>query len=110
MNTTPPIDLPTWKKLEAQADTWRTARLAEVQAGDPARSKQMVAAAPGVQLDYSRQRAGALTLRLLAQLAAERGFDEWRSALFAGGKVNTTEERSAGHVAVRKESSPLNPC
>ena len=101
MNTTPPIDLPTWKKLEAHADTWRTARLAEVQAGDPARSKQMVAAAPGVQLDYSRQRAGALTLRLLAQLAAERGFEEWRAALFAGEPINNTEDRAVGHTAVR---------
>ncbi len=67
----------------------------------------MVAEAPGVQLDYSRQRAGALTLRLLAQLAAERGFDEWRSALFAGEAINSTENRAAGHIAVRNEGVDL---
>ena len=103
MNTTSPIACPAWKKLEAHADTWRAARLGELAAGDPARARQMAAEAPGVQLDFSRQRAGALTLRLLAQLAAERGFDEWRAALFAGESINTTEGRAVGHTAVRAD-------
>ena len=63
-------------------------------ASDPARARTMVAEAPGLRLDYSRQRLGALTLKLLAQLAAERGFEEWRAALFAGEKINTTEDRA----------------
>ena len=103
MNTTPPTACPAWKKLEAHAATWRTARLADLAAGDPARARQMVAEAPGLRLDYSRQLAGALTLKLLAQFAAERGFDEWRAALFAGEKINSTEGRAAGHVAVRAD-------
>src|SRR6185436_19173275 len=106
MNTTSPLDCPAWKKLEAHADTWRAARLAELLAGDPGRARKMVAAAPGVELDYSRQRVGALTLRLLAQLATERGFGEWREALFSGEKINTTEDRAVTHTALR--SSPLN--
>jgi len=52
-------------------------------------------------LDYSRQRIDAEGLRLLAQLAAERGFDAWRAALFAGEKINTTEGRAATHTALR---------
>jgi len=103
MNTRSPLDCPAWNKLEAHAATWRSAHLAEIQAGDPARARQLVAEAPGVRLDYSRQLAGALTLRLLAQLAAERGFEEWRAALFAGEKINTTEDRAAGHIAVRAD-------
>ena len=105
MNNTSPTACPAWKKLEAHAGIWRTAKLAEQQAGDPARSRQMVATAPGMRLDYSRQRAGALTLRLLAQLAAERGFEEWRAALFSGQAINTTEERAATHVAQRGGAS-----
>ena len=101
MNTTSPLDCPAWKKLEAHADTWRAAQLSDLLAGDPARPRQMLATAPGVQLDYSRQRVGALTLRLLAQLAAERGFEEWRAALFAGERINNTEDRAVGHTAVR---------
>ncbi|MFY9314549.1 MAG: glucose-6-phosphate isomerase, partial [Burkholderiales bacterium] len=63
--------------------------------------RQMIAEAPGVRLDYARQLAGALTLRLLAQLAAERGFEEWRRALYAGEKINTTEDRAVAHMALR---------
>jgi glucose-6-phosphate isomerase len=105
MNTVSPLDCPAWKKLEAHAATWRGARLAELQAGDPARARLMIAEAPGVRLDYSRQRAGALTLRLLAQLAAERGFDDWRRALFAGEEINDTEHRAVGHIAVRSDEA-----
>ena len=101
VNTTSPAACPAWKKLEAHAETWRAARLADLLAGDPGRSRQMVAEAPGVQLDYSRQRAGSLTLRLLIQLAAERGFEEWRAALFAGETINNTEGRAARHTALR---------
>ena len=109
MNTSSPLDCPAWKKLEAHADTWRAARLAELLAGDPGRARQMVAAAPGVELDYSRQRVGALTLRLLARLAAERGFEEWREALFSGKKINTTEDRAVTHTALRASPVKCKP-
>src|SRR6185436_3011737 len=101
MNTASPTNCPTWKKLAAHADTWRAARLADVHAGDAARGRQMRAEAPGLTLDYSRQLAGALTLRLLAQLAAERGFDAWRQALFSGEKINASEDRAVTHTALR---------
>ena len=107
MNTTPPTACPAWKKLEAHAESWRTARLADLLASDPARTLRMVAEAPGVRLDYSRQRVGSLCLHLLAQLAAERGFGEWRAALFAGEKINTTEGRAVTHTALRAgEAAP----
>ena len=104
MNTTSPTDCAAWKKLDAHAGTWRAARLTELAAGDPARNRQMIAQAPGLQLDYSRQRAGALTLRLLVQLAAERGFEEWRAALFSGKKINSTEDRAVTHTAFRSST------
>ena len=60
-----------------------------------------------MRLDYSRQRVGALTLRLLAQLAAERGFDEWRAALFAGEKINTHRgPRRLAHGAAGGRGAP----
>jgi glucose-6-phosphate isomerase len=105
MNTTPPTACPAWRKLEAHAETWRTARLSEIFAGDPARARTMAAEAPGLRLDYSRQRVGALTLKLLAQLAAERGFDAWRAALFAGDKINTSEDRPVTHTTVRADEA-----
>ncbi len=107
MNTTSPLSCPAWKKLEAHAENWRGAQLTELFANDPTRSTALVAAMPGLQLDYSRQRVGALTLKLLAQLAAERGFEEWRAALFAGDRINTSEGRAAWHTALRAgEAAP----
>ena len=97
----PPTECPAWDKLAAHAEGWREARLAQLFAGDPRRDAQFVARAPGLELDYSRQRIGALGLRLLEQLAAERGFAHWRRALFAGEPVNATEGRAARHTALR---------
>jgi glucose-6-phosphate isomerase len=107
MNTRSPTDCPSWTKLAQHAESWRGVRLRELFAADHARGRLFVAEAPGVRYDYSRQRLGAITLRLLAHLAAERGFAEWREALLAGSKVNSTENRAAWHTALRAgESAP----
>ena len=101
MNTSPPTGCPAWTKLAAHAQGRARTRLAELFADDPGRAGQFAAQAPGLLLDYSRQRVDALTARLLAQLAAERGFEDWRRALFAGEPVNSTENRAARHAALR---------
>jgi glucose-6-phosphate isomerase len=107
VNTLPPTHCPAWAKLAQHAESWRGVQLRELFASDAARSRQFVAQAPGLRYDYSRQRLGALTLRLLAHLAAERGFAEWREALLAGSEVNSTEKRAAWHTALRAgESAP----
>ena len=67
-----------------------------------ARGRQFAAEAPGVRYDYSRQRLGAMTLRLLAHLAGERGFAEWREALLAGSTINIDREaRRLAHGLAR---------
>ncbi len=101
MNTTPPTKCAAWAKLAAHAESWREARLADVFRDDAQRGAQFGAQAPGLMLDYSRQRAGVLTLRLLAQLAEARGFAAWRAAMFAGEAINATEGRAVRHAALR---------
>ena len=101
MNTRPPTQCPSWAKLAQHAESWRGVHLRELFAADTARARQFSAEAPGVRYDYSRQRLGAMTLRLLTHLAAERGFAEWRQALLSGSEVNNTEKRAAWHTALR---------
>jgi glucose-6-phosphate isomerase len=101
MNTRSPVECPAWVKLVQHAQSWRTVHLRELFAADPARRRVFTAEAPGVRYDYSRQRLGAITLRLLTHLAAERGFAEWREALLGGSAVNNTENRAAWHTALR---------
>ena len=108
MNTRSPTECPAWARLAQHAESWRGVHLRELFAADRAREQQFAAAGPGARYDYSRQRLGAMTLRLLAHLAAERGFPEWREALLAGSEVNSTEKRAAWHTALRAgDSAPL---
>jgi glucose-6-phosphate isomerase len=100
MNTGSPTACHAWANLLHHAESWRAVKLAELFGSDPARFA-FVADAPGVRYDYSRQRLGAMTLRLLARLAEERGFDDWRTALLSGKVVNDTENRAAWHTALR---------
>jgi glucose-6-phosphate isomerase len=106
MNTAPPSECKAWQDLAHHADTWRGAHLRELFAADVARGVQLVAEGPGLRYDYSRQRLGAMTLRLLARLAAERGFADWREALFGGRPINSTENRPAWHTALRASNPP----
>src|SRR3954468_16313889 len=106
MNTTPPTECNAWAQLAAQAESWRTVHLRELFGADAQRAAQFSVAAAGVRFDYSRQRLGAITLRLLAHLAEERGLAVWRDALFAGKVVNSTESRAAWHTALRAASPP----
>ena len=107
MNTISPTDCPAWTRLSHHAEGWRDVHLKDLFAGDVARSLQFSAEAPGVRYDYSRQRLGAITLRLLANLAGERGLPEWRAALLSGKPINTSENRAAWHTALRAgENAP----
>ena len=106
MRTIPPTECKAWAQLAQHAESWKGVHLRELFAADVARSVQFGADAPGVRLDYSRQRVGAMTLRLLSHLAGERGLPEWREALFSGAKINNTEDRAAWHTALRSGTQP----
>jgi glucose-6-phosphate isomerase len=101
VNTTPPTACPAWAKLAAHAESWRETNLRDLFGHDARRGEHFGARAPGLALDYSRQRVGALALRLLAQLAEERGLADWRRALFAGEPINSTERRAVRHPDLR---------
>src|SRR3954470_7934839 len=105
MNTTSPTDCNAWTELGEQAESWKSAHLRDLLA-DAARNAQCVVTAAGGRYDYSRQRLGAVPLRLLAHLAEQRGFAEWRDALLSGKVVNSTENRAAWHTALRASSPP----
>jgi len=106
MNTRSATDCPAWAALAALAEQSRGLHLREQFAADGERANHLALQAAGVRYDYSRQRLGAMTLRLLAHLAEERGFAEWRAALFAGKPVNDTEKRAAWHTALRAADAP----
>jgi glucose-6-phosphate isomerase len=106
VNTISPLQCKAWTELGAHAEGCRAVQLRALFAEHPERGTRLVAQAPGLRYDFSRQRVGAVTLRLLAKLAAERGFAQWRAALLGGKPVNDTEQRAAWHTALRADHPP----
>ena len=75
--------------------------LRELFAEDPGRGERFCAEAAGIYLDYSKNRITDETLSLLLQLARESGLERHREAMFAGERINTSENRPVLHVALR---------
>ena len=92
---------PSWQALTAHHARIKNLHLRTLFAADPGRAERFSAEGAGLFLDYSKNRITDETLRLLLGLAEERGVAKRRDAMFAGEKINTTEQRAVLHVALR---------
>jgi glucose-6-phosphate isomerase len=91
-----------WSALEAHyTNTIREAQLRQLFAEDPQRSERFTLEALGLYFDYSKHRITAETIGLLLQLAEQSGLRKHIDAMFAGEKINITENRAVLHVALR---------
>ena len=81
-----------------EAEDWE---LRALFGADPERFPKLTVDAAGLFLDYSKNRLDAHTLTLLTALAAERGVEAQRAAMFAGERINSTENRAVLHTALR---------
>ena len=97
----PLAKLPAWKALTAHHKKIKDVTLRELFAGDAKRGETLTASAAGLFLDYSKNRVTDETLKLLIDLAKESGLEAHRDAMFAGEKINITEDRAVLHVALR---------
>jgi glucose-6-phosphate isomerase len=95
------MEAPAWRALQAHYEKVRDIQLRQLFAGDPSRGNRLAAEAAGLFLDYSKNRITDETVRLLVQLANERGVADRRDAMFRGEKINITEDRAVLHVALR---------
>ena len=92
---------PAWTALISHHGQIKEAHLRKLFADDPGRAERFSAEGAGLFLDYSKNRITDETVRLLLQLADERGVAKRREAMFAGEKINSTERRAVLHVALR---------
>lgn len=74
-------------------------------AADPQRFERFSLRVGGVLLDYSKNRITEETMALLVRLAEEADVAGWRERMFAGEKINHTENRAVLHVALRNRSN-----
>ena len=68
---------------------------------DPKRGQRLAVQGAGLYMNYAKQRVTDETLRLLLDLARERGLAQGRDAMFNGEKINLTEDRAVLHSALR---------
>jgi glucose-6-phosphate isomerase len=90
-----------WRALQRHYEETRGQHLRELFAADPERGRRYALEAGDLYLDYSRNRVTDETLRLLRDLATVRRVAELRDAMFAGEKINVTENRPVLHIALR---------
>ena len=97
-----PTDLPAWKKLaEHFKMDMRDRHLRDLFTRDKKRSEKFSLEAGDLTLDYSKNHLNASTRKMLAQLAKQADVPAAIEAMFAGERINRTEDRSVLHVALR---------
>ena len=92
---------PEWEALEAHRGKMEGAHLRDLFAEDPDRGETMTLEAGDLYLDYSKNLATRETMELLIGLAERSGLRRRIDAMFAGERINVTDDRPALHVALR---------
>jgi len=92
---------PEWQALRRHHQELQDAHLRDLFAADPARGETMTCEAGDLYLDWSKNRATAETVALLVELAERAGLRQRIDAMFAGERINVTENRAVLHVALR---------
>ncbi|HET6467123.1 MAG TPA: glucose-6-phosphate isomerase [Geminicoccaceae bacterium] len=94
-----------WRDLERHAGEMAAVHLRELFAADPRRFERFSLAEGDLLLDLSKNRVTEETMRLLFALARQQELEAWRDRMFAGERINVTEDRAVLHVALRNRSN-----
>ena len=89
---------PAWADL---LDVPRPPHLRELFAADPDRAERYVVTAGDLRIDYSKQRIDDHVLAALLAVAETAGVAARRDAMYAGERINVSEDRAVLHVALR---------
>jgi glucose-6-phosphate isomerase len=90
-----------WAALEAHRGAVGGLHLRDLFAVDPDRGGRMTLEVGDLCLDYAKNRLTDETVGLLAALAEGAGLRRRIDAMFAGERINVTEDRAVLHVALR---------
>lgn len=95
-------DLPEWTALQNHAQALHPTHMRALFTENPQRFAGFHLEYNGLIFDYSRQHVTEETLKLLLSLAKAREVKSRRDAMFAGDKINSTEDRAVLHTALRR--------
>ena len=92
---------PEWQSLLQHQSRLDKKHLRDLFAEDPQRFTRFSAELDGLLIDYSKQRIDQPTLDSLLALARLSNVAGWRDRMFAGEKINISEDRAVLHTALR---------
>jgi len=92
---------PAWNRLSAHAASLGSQTLKQMFADDPERFEKFSWRQDGLLLDLSRQRLLPATLDLLLKLVETAQLETWRDRMFAGERINISEDRPVLHPVLR---------
>jgi glucose-6-phosphate isomerase len=95
---------PCWQALADHRNALANTSIRALFERDSARAASFSLEAAGLFADYSKNLVTSDTLALLTALARESGVEARRDAMFAGERINATENRAVLHVALRDRS------
>src|SRR5690348_12866869 len=93
-----------WQALEDHFEQTKHLQMRQLFMDDPKRGQRFCLQAGDIYADFSKNRITDHTMELLFQLAEARKVEQLRDAMFAGEKINTTENRSVLHTALRNQA------
>ena len=97
-------ELPAWRQLWPHYEEMKSVHMRDLFTQDPDRARRYWLEVGGLTLDYAKNRITDQTLNGLFELARESGLPEKMRAMFAGEKINNTENRAALHIALRNRA------
>ncbi|HRK31452.1 MAG TPA: glucose-6-phosphate isomerase [Tepidisphaeraceae bacterium] len=98
-------ELPQWKSLSDHARKMNAVHLRDLFKQDAGRFGKFSVTFDDILLDYSKNRVTEETMKLLFDLAKATGVEKLRDRMFAGDKINITEDRAVLHIALRNRSN-----
>ncbi len=96
---------PAWKALEEHFEKIKEVHLRDLFEQDPQRFEKFSLMLDDVLVDYSKNRITEETISLLLGLATQADVGGYVEKMFAGDKINITENRAVLHVALRNRSN-----
>src|SRR5436189_1904625 len=99
-----PTHTTAWQALQQPHEEMKTVQMKNLFATNPERYNRFSLATTDFIFDYSKNIINEKTVSLLIQLANECGLPDAINAMFAGEKINVTENRAVLHTALRNFS------
>ena len=96
---------PAWKALGSHKQEIEGLHMRELFTADAGRFERFSVRTGDLLLDYSKNRITEKTVQLLTALAQDSGVAGYREKMFAGSKINFTEQRAVLHTALRQPES-----